>query len=743
MASKDYEFIITEKPAAAQKIASALASGKPIKQTVNGVAYYEITHGNRDIVVGSAVGHLFTVAEKKKKNFEYPSFSVEWVPSSDVNKAASFSKKYLTVLKKLSKDANEFTIATDYDIEGEVIGYNVMHFACKQKDANRMKFSTLTKEDLVEAYEKKAKTINWGQANAGLTRHELDWYYGINLSRALTASIKATGAFKIMSSGRVQGPALKILVDREREIKAFIPVPYWQVELIGDLAKGPITALHKEDKIWEKEKADVIMKKTKGHDATISEVKKKSFKQKSPTPFDLTTMQIEAYRCFGISPKETLAIAQDLYTAGYISYPRTSSQKLPAKLGFKKILTSLARDDLYKELAEAVLKTPLIPHEGKKEDSAHPSIYPTGAIANVAERKQKIYDLIVKRFCAVFGPDATRETVTLSIDCNTEPFISKGTRTTDEGWHIFYKPYVKLEEEELPHCEKGDLVKVKSITQHSKETQPPKRYTPASIIKELEKRGLGTKATRASIVDTLFNRKYVTGKAIQATDLGIKTVETLEKYSPQIIDQELTIHFEKEMDLIREDKSKPAAVLNEAKIALTQMLGVFKKKEKEIGKELISAYRITQDIENTLGKCPNCKEGNLMMKRGKFGRFIACSSYPECKSTFKIPPLGMIKPMKDPCKQCNYPVVSILKRGSKPQQLCINPQCSSKKSDDPKEAKAQEKQIKESSGKPCPKCGKELLVRRSIYGQFIGCSNYPKCKYTEKLGNDKTGDELL
>lgn len=743
MASKDYELIISEKPAAAQKIASALASGKPIKQSLNGVPYYEITRDNKDIVVASAVGHLFSLAEKNKKNFEYPVFSVEWVPTSDINKASAFSKKYLTVLKKLAKDAKEFTIATDYDIEGEVIGYTIIHYGCKQKDANRMKFSTLTKDDLVEAYENKAKTIDWGQAHAGLTRHELDWYYGINLSRALTASIKATGAFKIMSSGRVQGPALKILVDREREIKAFVPVPYWQIELKGELDKGPIIALHKEDKIWEKPRADEVMTKTKGHDAKISEVKKKSFKQKAPTPFDLTTLQMEAYRCFNISPKETLSIAQDLYTSGYISYPRTSSQKLPAKLGFKKILNSLGKNELYKELANAVLKTKLVPNEGKKDDPAHPSIYPTGNLANVGDRKQKIYDLIVKRFCATFGPEATRETVTLTLDCNTEPFVSKGTRTIDEGWHKFYKPYIKLEEEELPICDKDDIIKVKSITQLSKQTQPPKRFTPASIIKELEKRGLGTKATRASIIDTLFDRKYIVDKAIKATDLGIKTIETLEKYSPRIIDQELTTHFEDEMELIREEKSKPENTLKEAKDALTEILGGFKEKEKEIGKELISAYRDTQDEENTLGPCPICKKGNLMMKRGKFGRFIACSAYPECKSTFKIPQSGMVKTLKTPCEKCNFPVVSIYKKGAKPQQLCINPECETKKSDNPEEAKAQEKQIKEVDGKKCPKCGNELLVRKSIYGQFIGCSNYPKCKYTEKLGNDKTGDDLL
>ncbi len=716
MPSDNYELIITEKPAAAQKIASALASGKSLKQADNKVPYYEITHGNKDIIVASAVGHLFTLAEKDKKGFNYPVFSVEWVPSSDVNKASAFTKKYLSLLKKLSKKAKEFTVATDYDIEGEVIGYNVIHHICKQKDANRMKFSTLTKDDLIEAYEHKSKTLDWGQVNAGLTRHELDWYYGINLSRALTASYKATGGFKIMSSGRVQGPALKIIVEREREIQSFKPIPFWQIELKGKITKGTLIALHKEDKFWEKNKADVVMKKTKGHDAKIDALQKKSFKQQPPFPFDLTTLQTEAYRCFGISPKETLSIAQELYTSGYISYPRTSSQKLSEKLGFKKILKALSKDELYKQIAEAVLKTKLKPNNGKKDDSAHPAIYPTGAIANITDRKQKIYDLIVKRFCATFGEPATRETVTIDINCNEEIFIAKGTRTIEKGWHDFYAPYVKLEEEELPECKENDEVKVKEINQYEKETQPPKRYTPASIIKELEKRSLGTKSTRAQIVDTLFERNYVTEKAIVATDLGMKTIETLEKYSPRIIDDELTKHFEEEMDGIRENKKKPNEVLEEAKIFLTEVLIGFKEKEKEIGEELKSAHRETQDIENTLGKCPNCKEGNLMMKRGKFGRFIACSSYPDCKSTFKIPQAGLIKKLKNPCKECNYPLVSMFRKGSKPQQLCINPDCISKKT------KIKKKWIKKHRKKlknHVQNVGKNCLSDRAYMGNLL------------------------
>jgi len=206
------ELIITEKPAASKKIADALADKKAVKKNIKGVPYYELIHKNKNIVVGCAVGHLFSLGEKKPTN-NFPTFDIEWKPTYIINKG-HFSKKYLDVLKKLSKDADEITIACDYDIEGEVIGLNVLRFICNRKDANRMKFSTLTKQDLIKSYENKANHIDWGQANAGETRHILDWYYGINISRALTSAISSQGRFKILSSGRVQGPCLKLVVDR-------------------------------------------------------------------------------------------------------------------------------------------------------------------------------------------------------------------------------------------------------------------------------------------------------------------------------------------------------------------------------------------------------------------------------------------------------------------------------------------------------------------------------------------------
>ena len=722
--SMTYELIIAEKPSAAAKIAQALADGKPVKKSEGTVSYFMISHAKKDIIVAAAAGHLYGVAQIGERTYDYPVYEMEWKPNADISKEAAFSKKYITVLKKLAKGASSFTVATDYDIEGETIGYNVIRFAAKEKDASRMKFSTLTKEDLVAAYTGKEPHIDWGQANAGETRHFLDWLYGINLSRALTMSVKAAGSFKVLSIGRVQGPSLHMLVEKEREIAKFVAEPYWQVELHATKEKEELIGLHKADKFWKKEEATAIHTKVqKEKHCTVKKKEARETKQQPPFPFDLGTLQTEAYRCFKIRPKETLETAQRLYSDGYISYPRTSSQQLDPKLGFKKILAALEKQEHYTALAKQVLGTSLKPNNGKKSDPAHPAIYPTGTQPNVSERDLKVYDLIVKRFFATFGESAKRETVTLRLDAASEEFIAKGTRTTFKGWHELYAPYVRLEEEELPHVFEGDSLVVKSCELLEKETQPPKRYTQASIITELEKRNLGTKATRADVIEALYKRNYVKGdNSIEVTELGMQMITILEKRVPEIIDEELTRHFEEELNEIRANTKAGKDVLEEAKIPLGKTLDKFKKDDKIIGGELILAYRSEQDAMSTLGSCPKCTEGQVKVMYSKKNkkRFLGCSAYPDCDNTYPLPQKGVITPTEKTCEHCAVPLMKI-KAGKRLQEVCPNPACKSKEAEE-----ELEKRI-------CPKCKKELVLRKSVYGAFYGCSGYPKCRHTEKI----------
>lgn len=694
-----YQLIITEKPKAAQKIAAALADGKPVKGVINGVAYYKVTHGKKDLVVSSAVGHLYVLAERAGNTWKYPVFDVEWKPTFEVNDKSEYSRKYLEAIKKLSKDADDFVVATDYDIEGEVIGLNIIRSACKQKDAKRMKFSTLTKPDLEKAYENLSPRLDWKFAEAGETRHEMDWIWGINVSRALTASVKAAGAFKVLSSGRVQGPALKIIIDREREIKAFKSTPYWQLELLGSANSKPIDAWHSEDKFWDQPQAQKIFDKTKGKKATVKKVDKNTFTQAPPHPFDLTTLQTEAYRTLSIAPKQTLMLAQSLYTDGYISYPRTSSHVLPKEIGYGKILKDISKLPEYTEHCKFLLKKKdLQPNNGKKTDPAHPAVYPTGELPkNIEEKEQKLYDLIVRRFLATFGDPATRETNEIDIDVNGETFMAKGMRTVVKGWHELYGRYATFKDEELPPVKEGQEIKVDEIKMHSKETQPPKRYTPASIIKELTKRNLGTKTTRAMIVDSLQNRGYLKGdQAIEATELGLHTTEILEKYAPKILDEKLTRHFEIEMDQIIEGKKTSKEVLEEARDVLSKVLADFKKSEKDIGAGLRIANVETRRQENLIGNCPVCKTGHLrkLFSRKTKKAFIACDRYPECKTTFPLPH-GLIQPQKKDCLKCGVPVIKVIRKGKRPFEMCLNTSCETKalwgkkKEEKPAEAKAE------------------------------------------------------
>ncbi len=729
-----YELIITEKPNAALKVAEALADKKPKKKSIGKVSYYEIEHNGKSIIVGCAVGHLFNLAEKnKKKSWTYPIFDYEWKPSYLVSKSAAFSKAYVDVLKKLAKDADEFTVATDFDIEGSTIGWNVIKFICEQKDGKRMKFSTLTKDELIQSYENAMPHLDFPQIESGVTRHSLDWLWGLNLSRALTLSIKSSiGMFKLLSTGRVQGPTLKVLYEREKEISKFIAVPYWELELDGETKSNEkINAWHKEDKFWDKTKADNVFKNCKGKKAIVSNISVKEFKQKAPVPFDLTSLQIEAYGALGISPQRTLDIAQDLYSNGLISYPRTSSQKLPESIGYKKILQKLSKV-FSKETSFLLSKSKLVPNNGKKEDAAHPAIYPTGEIPGKLEDKQAgLYELIVRRFFATFGDEATRETMNIDIDVNKEIFIAKGTRTKEKGWYELYGRFVKLEEEELPKLNVNDEIKVIEIKMYDKETKPPSRYNEASIIKEMERLNIGTKATRSTIVQNLYDRNYIGDKPIKITNLGMRTVETLEKYCPEILDEGLTKKFEEEMDAIQENKKKGEDIIEEAKEFLTKALINFKKHEKEIGKELGEASIETRNKENFIGKCPKCKEGNIQMRRGKYGMFAACDRYEQgCSTTFPLPKNGKIKSTEKNCEVCGYPTIILFRAKRKPQELCINLNCETKKEEEDKMKKLVE-------GKKCPKCQSQLVVKSGVYGSFMACPGYPKCKYIENIKAEK------
>ncbi|MBS3073582.1 DNA topoisomerase I [Candidatus Pacearchaeota archaeon] len=719
-----YTLIITEKPQAAMKIAYCLSDSSPIKKNFFGVPYYEIENKGKKYVVGSAVGHLFGLAEKEKTN-EFPVFDLTWKPKG------GFSLKYLNALRNLARDADNFIVACDYDVEGEVIGFNVIRFICNRNDAYRMKFSALTKPDLMNSFDALLEHVDFGQAYAGETRHYLDWMYGINLSRALTNTTKAAGGFAILSIGRVQGPALAFIVGKEREIAAFKATPYWNVSI--DCLKKEMNyefnAEYPKDLTEEKEAQEFSKLEGKKGDAKTE----KEQKEMNPwPPFDLTNLQTESYKLFKITPAQTLAIAQKLYLFGLISYPRTSSQKLPPTIGYKRIL-----DKLKEKYAFAKMAVRDYPVQGGKTDPAHPAIYPTGESSKkLSPQEKNIYELIVKRFISCFCEAAIVDEKTIKVSSEGKEFIAKGKKIAKRSWLEIY-PYT-IQERELEDVN-GQII-IQKVNIEEKETQPPRRYSPASIITELEKRHLGTKSTRASIIDTLYKRGYVTGTSIQATQLGMKVVETLEKNSPLILDEQLTRSFEEKMENLQEKKNREEMqkeeqnILEDAKKIITKIIDGFKTKEEAIGKSLINANnerKAEEKEKNTLVSCPICKKGMLIVLRSRRGkRFVACDAYPNCKTTFPLPQQGLLKVNDEKCPRCGFPYITLIKKGRPPWKFCFNPVCyqqTQKENAELKTHKLEEKEAKK----------KEKLMEKKTKAKEKAKAKAKIKREKEKIKKDK------
>lgn len=704
-----HEVIICEKPKSSEKIAKALSKDSK-KNSYKKVPYYEFEENGKKTTVLSAVGHLYSLSPTSSGQKKI--FDIEWVPLYEKDKQKKYVKGYIDAIKKLSKGADKFIHACDYDIEGTLIGYNALKYACGEdsiKKASRMKFSTLTKEDILKAYENPID-IDFRQVDSGIARHVLDFLFGVNISKYLTSSISsATKRYVQLSAGRVQTPTLSILVDREKEIKKFVPIPYW---LIKAALEGDIIADHKTGKIFERKDADKILADCEGEDAVVKDITLRETKKLPPFPFDLGSLQSEAYGVFGFSPKKTQQIAQNLYTEGYTSYPRTSSQKLPKSIGYDKILKKLSKSPTFKKHVEA-LKKPLKPNEGKKTDEAHPAIHPTGTLPkNLDTDDQKLYELITFRFISVFGEEGIQESMKTHLEINSQEFSFSRKRMAKMGWLDHY-PFRKIENDTFPEIKKGDTLKVKEIICEEKETKPPARYNQASLIRELEKRGLGTKSTRANIISILYDRKYIEGQKIKVNELGEHLIDTLKEYSEDITSEELTRQFEMELEGIMEDKITKDQVIEEAKEEVSSILDDIEKNKLEIGEKLYEAYQESRIV----GEC-KCG-GNLVMKyspRTK-GTFVGCSVYPDCKITYPIPRGTNV--LKTKCEKCGLPMISF---GKPRQRACLDPKCGREGQEPSNEAVG-----------ICPQCGNQLIKRMGRYGEFIGCSGFPKCRFTKSV----------
>ncbi len=679
---KNYTLTICEKPSTARKIAKAIAEDDFREVWIEGIRVYIAKKKGKTFLICYSFGHLFKLNDPTRNRHVYPIFEVEWVPLEKIK-----IKKIITVIRKLANYASEFVNACDFDQEGEVIGYNILKNVCgnKHEKAYRAKFATLTEEDIKNAFKRMRVVNSVGLANAGRTRHVLDYIYGINLSRALSESIYSTKKqFRNLSIGRVQGPTLSFVFEKEMKIRTYVPIPYWQVKSKFKEEGKEFDIHYKKEKIMKIEEARKIVSECKGQNGKVTEIRHKKTEQQSPVPFNLGDLQKEAYRLFGFSPSLTSSISERLYLDALISYPRTSSQKLPRSVNCKTIIEKLRRIDLYTELSTRILKGKLIPHEGAKDDSAHPAIYPTGEgdIRKLESEEWKIYDLIVKRFFATFGSPALRENTRIVINVDGYKFIAKGRTTTHLGWTSYYKPYFNLVDIELPRMNINDIVRMLGIKNVEKHIPPPIRFNQASLVEKMEEEGIGTKGTRAQIVSTLIERGYVKGKNIEITDLGFVVIEVMQIYMPYIIGTELTRTIERQLENISQDKIDEKKVIQDTIRLLTNSLDVFRSNERKIGKEISDVIANTSYAQKQLDSCPLCTDGvlHIIRSRQTGKRFIGCSNYEKgCRASMPLPQSGIIGFTMNKCYLCKWPVLLVKIKNSYVWKMCVNIHCHTKK----------------------------------------------------------------
>jgi DNA topoisomerase-1 len=682
---KNYFLTICEKPDAAKRIARAIGTDEFKETRIDGVEVYVSKDGKKTYVVCSALGHLYTLEDPTSNRRIYPVFDVEWIPLSEKGERID---RILRVIGKLAKDASHFVNSCDFDQEGEVIGYNILKYACNHKyeDAFRAKFSTLTDDELRSAFENMEQRTGKGLADAGRARHMLDFIYGVNLSRALSESAyQSNKRFRNLTIGRVQGPTLSFVVDREIEIRSHLPVPFWVVTAKFAKDNQVFDAQYEKERINRFAEAEQILLACKGKNGRVDDISSTTVRLRPPAPFNLGDLQQEAYRLFHYSPSFTLSIAEKLYLDALISYPRTSSQKLPRSINYKKIIRNLAGINVYSSLANDLLNGRLIPNEGIKDDPAHPAIHPTGELPKrrLEGTEWKLYDLIVKRFFATFGDPAMIERIVVLIDVNGYKFKANGRITKYAGWTKYYTPYANMHDVELPQLNVGDILANKGIKSTEKFTQSPMRFNQASLLDMMEKEQIGTKATRAEIIKTLIDRGYITSEMIEATDLGFAVIESMRNYMPDIVSTELTREMEKQLDAVELGKLPSDNVIDRAVKKLINTLAVFKSKEVEVGKVMNAAIVTAAMMQNIVGTCPLCKDGQLRIIRSKQSgkRFVGCSNFGKgCKGSMPLPQTGTIRKTKKVCNVCKWPIVFVrFKNRNFSWKLCININCPTKK----------------------------------------------------------------
>jgi len=669
-----HALIVAEKNIAAQRIAQILSSGKSKRQILSSTAIYEWTHDGTKYTVIGLSGHIVELdyPKKFKRWFSIaPSKLVDIEPEKRPESRGK-ATAIIGALKKLAKTANRVIIATDYDREGELIGVealDILHDANRKLTFKRAQFSALTPKEVKTAFDTPT-AIDFKLAKSGESRQTVDLAWGVVLTRYLSMTSGQVGQ-DFLSVGRVQSPTLAIIVDREKQIDAFRSKPYWVIaaELEGE---GRFGAEHAHGRFFSEGDADKAHVAAQAASAAhVTSVTAKTRTDKPVPPFN-TTSFLQAAGRTGLSANAAMNLAESLYMRGFISYPRTDNTVYPPSLGIGEILDNLKKSEFKPLVLEIEEQEKIVPVKGPKTATDHPPVHPVEAADRAALKPDewKVYELVVRRFLATLAPDAKTETLTVKIDIGAEPFQAKGTRVVEAGWRHFY-PYLEIKETLLPKMNEGEELKVNGVTKTRKETLPPPRWTQGALITEMERLGLGTKATRHTIIQKLYDRSYIISNPAVPTEVGKIVIVALERHAAIITRPEMTAQLERDMELVATGEKTFEEVTEESKQMLRQVMELLDAKKKEIGDEIKVAIR----KHNTIGKCPR-DEGDIIVKSSRAGkRFAGCINYPECEQSYPLPQYGRLEAMGVVCPRCPSPMVRVYSKGRRPWEVCVNLQC--------------------------------------------------------------------
>ncbi|GAA9935927.1 type I DNA topoisomerase [Helicobacter pylori] len=636
-------------------------------------------------------------------------------------------KELVKQIIELSKKASTTYIATDEDREGEAIGY---HVACliggKLESYPRIVFHEITQNAILNAL-KTPRQIDMSKVNAQQARRFLDRIVGFKLSSLIASKIT-----KGLSAGRVQSAALKLVIDREREIRAFKPLTYFTLDAYFEPHLEAQLISYKGNKLKaqefiDKKKAQEIKNELEKESYTISSIIKKSKKSPTPPPFMTSTLQQSASSLLGFSPTKTMSIAQKLYEGvatpqgvmGVITYMRTDS------LNIAKEALEEARNKILKDYGKDYLppKAKVYSSKNKNAQEAHEAIRPTSIVLEPNALKDylkpeelKLYTLIYKRFLASQMQDALFESQSVVVACEKGEFKASGRKLLFDG---YYKILGNDDKDKLlPNLKENDPIKLEKLESNAHVTEPPARYSEASLIKVLESLGIGRPSTYAPTISLLQNRDYikVEKKQISALESAFKVMEILEKHFEEIVDSKFSASLEEELDNIAQNKADYQQVLKDFYYPFMDKI--------EAGKKNIISQKVH---EKTGQSCPKCG-GELVKKNSRYGEFIACNNYPKCKYV-KQAENANDGAKQESCEKCGGEMVQKFSRNGAFLACNNYPECKNTKS-----LKNTPNANEIIEGVKCPECGGDIALKRSKKGSFYGCNNYPKCRF---LSNHK------